>query len=89
MAEWIATSAGKGDIFELLNLERDTNLRHLLGLRHDPYMFHQANLRYQGADDYTINGVDQTMSLFELWVTVVTNEYVRLWVDEFLFYKLF
>jgi hypothetical protein len=51
-----------------------------MGLRHDPYMFHQANLRYVGADDYTINGVDQTMSLFELWTTVITNEYTRLWV---------
>lgn len=78
MAEWIATSAGKGNIYDLLVLERDTNVRHLLGLRHDPYMFHQANLRYEGADDYTVNGVDQTMSLFELWTTVVTSEYVRL-----------
>ncbi|PMD48386.1 hypothetical protein L207DRAFT_575058 [Hyaloscypha variabilis F] len=78
VAEWIATSAGKGDFFDLLNLERDTNVRHLMGLRHDPYMFHQANLRYVGADDYTINGVDQTMSLFELWTTVITNEYTRL-----------
>ena len=78
MAEWIATSAGKGDFFDLLNLERDTNVRHLMGLRHDPYMFHQANLRYEGADPYTINGVEQTMSIFELWNTVITNEYVRL-----------
>ena len=78
VAEWIATSAGKGDIYALLKIERDTNIRHLLGLHHDPFMFHQANLRYQGADSYTINGVKSTYSLFEIWVTVITNEYSRL-----------
>ncbi|PQE12581.1 hypothetical protein CJF30_00002459 [Rutstroemia sp. NJR-2017a BBW] len=78
VAEWIATSAGSGDINTLLNVEKQTNVRHLLSLHHDAFMFHQANLRYTGAASYTINGVTSTLSLFEAWVETVTQEFVRL-----------
>ncbi|KAF7877517.1 hypothetical protein EAF04_001194 [Stromatinia cepivora] len=76
--EWINTSAGSGDINTLLGIEKQTNVRHLLGLHHDAYMFHQANLRYNGAATYTINGVTAKLSLFMAWVETVTQEFVRL-----------
>ncbi|ESZ97904.1 hypothetical protein SBOR_1703 [Sclerotinia borealis F-4128] len=76
--EWINTSAGSGNINTLLEIEKQTNTRHLLGLHHDAYMFHQANLRYTGAATYTINGVTAQLSLFMAWVETVTQEFVRL-----------
>ncbi|KAF7949836.1 uncharacterized protein EAE97_003345 [Botrytis byssoidea] len=76
--EWINTSAGSGDINTVLEIEKQTNVRHLLGLHHDAYMFHQANLRYKGAATYTINGVTAQRSLLMAWVETVTTEFVRL-----------
>lgn len=42
--EWIATSipTPSGDFNTILDIERTTNSRHLLGLHHDPFMFHQG-----------------------------------------------
>ncbi|QSZ30268.1 hypothetical protein DSL72_004790 [Monilinia vaccinii-corymbosi] len=85
--EWINTSAGSGDINALLGIERDTTTRHLLGLHHDAYMFHQANLRYTGGATYTINGVTQQLSLFMAWVETVVQEFVRLVEWPILTYK--
>ena len=78
--EWINTNtpAPSGNITDLLNVEKATNTRHLLGLHHDAYMFHQANLRYTGAATYTINGVTEQLSLFEAWMETVAQEYIRL-----------
>lgn len=45
LKEWIDTSGGSGDFDNLLRDARQTNVRYLLGLHPDPYMFHQANLR--------------------------------------------
>ncbi|KAG4029800.1 hypothetical protein MFRU_014g00990 [Monilinia fructicola] len=85
--EWINTSAGSGDINALLEVEKETTTRHLLGLHHDAYMFHQANLRYTGAATYTINGVTQQLSLFMAWVETVVQEFVRLVEWPILTYK--
>ncbi|KAL3424693.1 hypothetical protein PVAG01_03974 [Phlyctema vagabunda] len=76
--EWIDTSGGKGDWNTLLNIERTTNTRHLLGLRRDPYMFHQANMNYVTAGSTTINGVTQKLSMVEAWVETVVQEMMRL-----------
>jgi len=76
--EWIDTSAGSGDINDLLNLEKDNSVRYLLALHHDGFMFHQANLKYTGAPKYTINGVTAQLSLFEAWVETIVQEFVRL-----------
>lgn len=76
--EWINTSAGDGNITTLLELEKQTNVRHLLGLHHDAFMFHQANLMYTGAATYDINGVTEQLSLFEAWVETITQEFTRL-----------
>ena len=45
LSEWINTSGGSGDIYHLLQNALEVNTWHLLALRHDPFMFHQANLR--------------------------------------------
>jgi len=76
--EWINTSAGKGTITDLLANEKDTNVRHLLNLHHDPFMFHQANMMYTDAPSYTINGVTAQLSLLEAWIETVVQEFVRL-----------
>ncbi|CZT05215.1 related to extracellular serine-rich protein [Rhynchosporium agropyri] len=76
--EWIDTSAGSGDWTALLALEKATNTRHLLGLHHDPYMFHQANMNYQTAGTTTINGVTKKLSLVQAWAETVTQEMMRL-----------
>jgi len=76
--EWINTSAGKGNINDLLELEKRTNVRHLLTLHHDPFMFHQANMMYTDAPNYKINGVTAQLSLLEAWLETIVQEFVRL-----------
>lgn len=78
VAEWINTSGGSGDWNALLAVEKNTNTRHLLGLHHDPYMFHQANLNYVTAGTTTINGVSKKLSMIEAWGEVVMQEMMRL-----------
>lgn len=80
LAEWIATSAGSGNFsYNLLNDARATNTRHLLGLHHDAFMFHQANLRQSDINSTTTIG-DQTgqFSLIATWVETVMQEFIRL-----------
>jgi hypothetical protein len=77
--EWVTTNANtSGDWYDLLNVEKATNTRHLFGLHHDPFMFHQANLNYVTAPESTINGVTAVYSLFQAWVETVVQEYIRL-----------
>ncbi|KAN0102256.1 hypothetical protein V8E51_012766 [Hyaloscypha variabilis] len=76
--EWIATSAGKGNYSDMLELETRTNVRHLLGLHHDAFMFHQANLNYVTAPLMTVNGNEDTFSLLQVWVETITAELSRL-----------
>jgi hypothetical protein len=79
--EWANVSKGVGDMYTILNIEEQTNTRHLLGLHHDPFMFHQANLMYEDADWYTLSdGVTTVYSLLEVWVEIVTREFTRLYV---------
>ncbi|KAE8441935.1 hypothetical protein EG329_004143 [Mollisiaceae sp. DMI_Dod_QoI] len=76
--EWIHTSAGNGDWYTLLEIEKQTNTRHLLGLHHDAFMFHQANLNYLTAPQTVINGVAGKYSLFQAWVETVVQEMIRI-----------
>jgi hypothetical protein len=78
--EWINTNTPQpsGGWYDLLAVEKSTNTRHLLGLHHDPFMFHQANLNYLTATNTVINGVSSKLSMFEVWVEVVTQEVMRL-----------
>lgn len=78
VAEWIATSAGSGTFDDLLATEKADTMRHLFGLHHDPYMFHQANLRNADVTPITINGVSAKYSIFQAWVETQVQEFVRL-----------
>lgn len=78
LLEWINTSAGSGTFDDLLAVEKADTMRHLFGLYHDGYMFHQANLRNSDLDPITINGVSKKWSIMEAWVETVVQEYVRL-----------
>lgn len=42
-------------------------------------MFHQANLNYVTAGNTIINGVSSKLSMFQVWVEVVTQEMIRLY----------
>jgi len=76
--EWVTTSAGVGPFSNLLNDARATNVRHLLGLRHDPFMFHQANLRQADVDPMTVGDQTGQLSLLQIWVETVLQEMMRL-----------
>lgn len=76
--EWIDTSAGSGDFQTLLNVEKADTIRHLFGLFHEGYMFHQANLRTQGIAPITINGQTSQISIFQAWVETIVQEFVRI-----------
>ncbi|KAJ5970919.1 uncharacterized protein N7479_000837 [Penicillium vulpinum] len=78
VAEWIATSAGAGNFQDLLEIEKGETMRHLFGLFHDGYMFHQANLRNIDVDPITINGVTAKYSIMQAWVEVQVQEFTRL-----------
>jgi hypothetical protein len=75
--EWTDTSAGTGKFADLLAFERDVTTRYLFGLRHDPYMFHQANMRATGVGSYKV-GSQTVNSLLQIWVETVVQEMTRL-----------
>ena len=80
-SEWVATSSpapNPGDFGTLLATEKADTSRHLFGLYHDGYMFHQANLRQTDVAPITINGVSSKISIFQAWVEVQVQEFVRL-----------
>lgn len=77
-AEWVATSGGWGDYTDLLEFSRTTYTRQLLGLRHDSYMFHQANLRTGDTPSITIGDQSGNLSLLQTWVELVSQEMMRL-----------
>jgi hypothetical protein len=76
--EWIDTSAGAGNFTNLLDTVRDMNTRYLFGLRHDPYMFHQANLRFNDMNTTTIGTRTAKHGILMAWVETVMQEYTRL-----------
>lgn len=76
--EWIATSGGKGTFTDLLNDARTVNTRYLLGLHPDPYMFHQANMRWGDTDQITVGNQSGKLSLMQIWVETITQELLRL-----------
>ncbi|KAJ5647947.1 hypothetical protein N7490_004319 [Penicillium lividum] len=78
LLEWTDTSDGSGDFDYLLATEKSDTMRHFFGLYHDPYMFHQANLRNADTDPITVNGVSGQYSIFQAWVETVVQEFVRL-----------
>ncbi|KAJ5110965.1 hypothetical protein N7532_001500 [Penicillium argentinense] len=78
LQEWIDTSAGSGTFEDLLATEKADTMRHLFGLHHDGYMFHQANLRNSDVAELTINGETAKYSIFQAWVETQVYEFTRL-----------
>ncbi|KAK6358154.1 hypothetical protein TWF730_007508 [Orbilia blumenaviensis] len=80
VGEWLATSTAKGDINTLLSVERETTINSLLNLMHDPYMFHQANMRTNVTNSVTIPGTSLTskFSLLQMWTETQIAEFQRL-----------
>lgn len=76
--QW-AKSMGKGTwtFAELLEDAKKTNSLNLLGLHHDPFMFHQANMRTSGPA-ITVNGISGSYSMLMAWVETVLQEMQRL-----------
>ncbi|KAF2753661.1 hypothetical protein EJ05DRAFT_514619 [Pseudovirgaria hyperparasitica] len=69
--EYRDASGGTAATFaQVLDIERETNVRHLFALRRDPFMFHQANMR---AVD-----VAGGKSLLMTWIETVVGEFVRI-----------
>lgn len=77
-ALWISTSGGSGDFANLLRDVKNTNVRHLLSLKQDPFMFHQANLRQTDMPVFTVGPKTGKMSLVQIWVETVVQELTRL-----------
>jgi len=78
LKEWQDTASGKGDFQDLLTFERNSASRYLLGLRHDGYMFHQANLRQTDVDSITVGSQTGKLSLIQAWTETVMQEMTRL-----------
>lgn len=78
LQEWINTSGGAGSFQDLLDNARNTNTMHLLSLRWDPFMFHQANLRQIDVDETWVNGAYKQYSLLQIWVEIIVQEMTRL-----------
>ncbi|KAJ0418828.1 hypothetical protein BJY00DRAFT_324632 [Aspergillus carlsbadensis] len=78
--QWIDRFAGGagGDFNGLLAAERETTLVYLLGLYHDSYMFHQANLHNADADTITVGNSTGRYSIFQGWIETMVQELVRL-----------
>jgi hypothetical protein len=78
LKEWQDTASGKGQFADLLTFERNSASRYLLGLRHDSYMFHQANLRQSDVDTITVGSQTGQLSLIMAWTETIVQEMTRL-----------
>lgn len=77
VAEWKAISQGYGDYNDLLKNAKDVNTPYLFSLKSDPYMFHQANLRYADMPTITVGSKTAKMSMVMGWVESVAQEFAR------------
>ncbi|KAH8684072.1 hypothetical protein BGZ61DRAFT_480347 [Ilyonectria robusta] len=77
LEEWIVTSAGTGDFYNLLKVEKESVIRNLLMLQSDPYMFHQANM-YMNEEPLTIGDQTGSMSLVRAWTETVVQQLMAL-----------
>ncbi|KAJ3334466.1 hypothetical protein HDU93_007882, partial [Gonapodya sp. JEL0774] len=63
---------------QILQREQDRLTTMLLNLRHDPHMFHQANLRNHDLPKVTINRITGPWGLYEQWFENVFARYNQL-----------
>jgi len=78
VAEYSALSGSTKTFTDLVDDARFTNVRYLLGLHGDPFMFHQANLRVSGQPSITVGSQTGSFSLVQIWVETVLQELYRL-----------
>lgn len=78
VAEWGAMSGTPRTWADLVEDAKVTNVKHLLGLFGDPFMFHQANMRVSGQPTVTVGTQTGAFSLLQVWVEAVAQELVRL-----------
>jgi len=78
LKEWVDTASGHGTFDDLLTFERTTSTRYLLGLRHDGYMFHQANMRNDDVPSITVGSQSGQLSILQAWVETIVQEMGRL-----------
>lgn len=78
LKEWDFVSKRKGTFKDLLADARNVNVPYLLNLQCDPYMFHQANMRWTNMPSRTIGTETGTFSLIVSWVETVAQEMYRL-----------
>jgi hypothetical protein len=78
LQEWKDTAAGHGTFEDLLTFERTTASLHLLGLRKDGFMFHQANMRQTDVEPMTVGSQSGQFSLLQAWTETVVQEMIRL-----------
>lgn len=76
--EWKAIAGGSGDFSAQLEYEKSVNAKYLIGLRWDPYMFHQANMRVSDTKETTLLGKKKKWSLLMAWTEAVIYEVTRL-----------
>ncbi|KAK6531741.1 hypothetical protein TWF694_002916 [Orbilia ellipsospora] len=83
LQEWldVSPSQATNSMTNLLSIERATTAQYLLGLYHDPFMFHQANLRVWSDTGVQINGVTTSgtgpWSLIQMWTESILNEFTQ------------
>ncbi|ORX75259.1 hypothetical protein BCR32DRAFT_329887 [Anaeromyces robustus] len=58
-----------------LNNEAELHVKNLLKLRHDPYMFHEGNLRNVDMPEVEIEGVTGKFGVMQQWVERILAEY--------------
>lgn len=70
---------GSSTFDSILATEKNTNAANLFGLRHDPFMFHQANLRQVDvAKTSYVGGTSKQLSVMQVWTETVVGEIIRL-----------
>ncbi|EGX52970.1 hypothetical protein AOL_s00007g306 [Orbilia oligospora ATCC 24927] len=77
--EWldVSPSQATNSMASLLSIERATTAQYLLSLYHDPFMFHQANLRVWQDPGVSVNGVAGPWSLIQMWTESILDEFVQ------------
>ncbi|KAH7123530.1 hypothetical protein B0J11DRAFT_606326, partial [Dendryphion nanum] len=72
--EWKAIAKGSGNFLSQLQYEAGVNSNYLVGLRWDPYMFHQANMRVSDTPKIDLLGKNKKYSLLMAWTEFVLNQ---------------
>ncbi|KXS15716.1 hypothetical protein M427DRAFT_134956 [Gonapodya prolifera JEL478] len=73
-----AAQLGTSNWNQILAREAQRLVPVLLGLRHDPHMFHQANLRNSDQPTVTVGGKTGKLGILQQWVEYIVSKYLAL-----------